>query len=75
MFSNLVANARKETPIFLLISAVLWLVRIVTNYDGMFTPITWAICIALTAISAYILWKLNSVSTVHSLAWQRGILC
>ena len=46
-----VAKAKKEMPMFLIISAPLWLVKIVRAYDGRFTPVTWAILIVLTAIT------------------------
>ena len=42
-----VAKTKKEMPMFLIISAPLWLVKIVRAYDGRFTPVTWAILIVL----------------------------
>ncbi len=54
MFSKLVTKARKEMPIFLLISAILWVPRFVSNFDGRFTPLSWVMSIALTAFVTFI---------------------
>ena len=54
MFSKLIAKAKKEMPIFLLINACLWALRIVSEYDGTLRPVLWAVFIALTTILTYV---------------------
>ena len=54
MFMKMLAHAKKQMPVFLAISAVLWGINIASSYDGRITPISWLIVIVLTAATAYV---------------------
>lgn len=48
------AKVKKELPEYLIIAALLWAVKIATDFKG-FYPITWAIMILITGIFMYVI--------------------
>ena len=51
--SKMFAKAKKGLPEYLIIAALLWAVRIASDYKG-FYPITWTIMILITGIFMYV---------------------
>ena len=67
MILRVVAHVKKQMPFFLWIGSILWSIRIFWNYDATFTPITWSICVMLTAGLTYVI--VTSIFGILDLMW------
>ena len=55
MFSKVLAHAKKQMPTCLIISTIIWVINIVSDWDGRITPVSWLLGIVLTAVTVYVI--------------------
>lgn len=65
-FSKVASHFKKEIPACLIISTVIWAIKIAADWQG-FYPITWAIVIIATALFMYLTVCVAAVSALKFL--------